>query len=245
MPVATSLTRGSEQSTPCSSASAAPAQAATRTPTQGELLSKAPPKPAIAESTSTPSRPRLMRPDFSVRHSPRLTNRNGTPTRKAPPTMAAMKAIEVSDMAGSGELFRGDGVGRTCAAAQLLADCAPVDRAQGFACQNQHEGDTLQHLHRRIGQAEAALQQAACGTEATKQDRDRNDRERRLASDERDQNSRVAIARDQRGIGVGVDRRDLDRASQAGTGAAGRAREQNEPAGRQADKLGRARIAAD
>ena len=29
-----------------------------------------------------------MRPDFSVRHSPRLTNRNGVPTRTAPPRMA-------------------------------------------------------------------------------------------------------------------------------------------------------------
>jgi hypothetical protein len=33
--------------------------------------------------------PRLMRPDFSVRHSPRLTNRKGVPTRMAPPSMAS------------------------------------------------------------------------------------------------------------------------------------------------------------
>ncbi len=56
----------------------------------------APPKDAIADSTSTPSRPRLMRPDFSVRHSPRLTKRKGAPTRRAPPTMPATSAIHWS-----------------------------------------------------------------------------------------------------------------------------------------------------
>ena len=33
-----------------------------------------------------PSNPKLMRPLFSVRHSPKLTKRNGVPTRTAPPT---------------------------------------------------------------------------------------------------------------------------------------------------------------
>jgi hypothetical protein len=93
MPVATSLTRSSEHKRPCSSASNAPAAAPISTPSQAEPVSQAPPKEAMADSTSTPSSPRLMRPDFSVRHSPRLTNRKGAPTRKAPPTMPAKSAI--------------------------------------------------------------------------------------------------------------------------------------------------------
>ncbi len=42
----------------------------------------------MAPSTSMPSWPRLMRPAFSVRHSPRLTNRKGVETRMAPASMA-------------------------------------------------------------------------------------------------------------------------------------------------------------
>src|SRR6476620_7948065 len=42
-----------------------------------------------------------MRPDFSVRHSPRLTNRNGTPTRSAPPTIAARNATTTSAVTGA------------------------------------------------------------------------------------------------------------------------------------------------
>src|SRR5260221_606860 len=50
----------------------------------------------MADSTSTPSSPRLMRPDFSVRHSPRLTNRKGVPTRIAPPTTAKATSPQMS-----------------------------------------------------------------------------------------------------------------------------------------------------
>src|ERR1700737_692990 len=42
----------------------------------------------IAPLPSVPSRPRLMRPERSVMHSPRLTNRNGVETRMAPPNTA-------------------------------------------------------------------------------------------------------------------------------------------------------------
>ena len=97
MPVAMSLTRGSEHSAPCSSASNAPLKPASRTPSHHTPVRYEPAKPAIAASTSTPSRPRLMRPDFSVRHSPRLTNRNGVPTRTAPPTMANSRVIQASE----------------------------------------------------------------------------------------------------------------------------------------------------
>src|SRR6185436_640211 len=47
------------------------------------------PKPAIAPITSVPSRPRLMRPLFSVSVSPRLTKMTGVLTRIAPPIIAS------------------------------------------------------------------------------------------------------------------------------------------------------------
>src|SRR4029079_13097655 len=65
-----------------------PIAAAARTPSQGESLSNATPYALIAPSTRMPSRPRLMRPLRSVRHSPRLTNKNGVLTRIAPPNTA-------------------------------------------------------------------------------------------------------------------------------------------------------------
>src|ERR1700688_1094753 len=43
----------------------------------------------MAPKSKTPSRPRLIFPLFSVRHSPRLTKRNGVPPRNAPATMAS------------------------------------------------------------------------------------------------------------------------------------------------------------
>src|SRR5580692_9099711 len=42
----------------------------------------------MAPKSRTPSSPRLILPLFSVRHSPRLTKRNGVPPRNAPATMA-------------------------------------------------------------------------------------------------------------------------------------------------------------
>src|SRR5229473_2763395 len=42
----------------------------------------------MAPMISVPSSPRLIRPLFSVMHSPRLTNRNGVLTRIAPPRTA-------------------------------------------------------------------------------------------------------------------------------------------------------------
>ena len=67
--------------------------------------------------------------------------------------------------------------------------------AQRLAGQDQHEGEALQHQHRRIGQAEPPLQQAAGGAEAAEQDRHRDDRQRVVARDERHQDAGVAAAR--------------------------------------------------
>ena len=66
------------------------------------------------------------------------------------------------------------------------------------------------------GRVEDALQQAAAGADAAEQERDRHDRQRVLAREERDQDARVAVAGDQRGVGGAVNGRDLDRARQPG-----------------------------
>src|SRR5437868_15145581 len=104
---------------------------------------------------SVPSRPRLMRPERSVMHSPRLTNRNGVETRMAPPNTASgtvQRPIVPSAMSGF----------------SLQEADASVQRVAG---QHEDEDDALQHLHRGIRQAEAAMQQSAAGSDATEQDR--------------------------------------------------------------------------
>src|SRR5256886_3832705 len=58
----------------------------------------------MAPITRVPSSPRLMRPERSVMHSPRLTNRNGVETRMAPPNTASgtvQSPIDPSAMSGS------------------------------------------------------------------------------------------------------------------------------------------------
>src|ERR1700687_6161224 len=96
----------------------------------------------IAPITSVPSRPRLMRPERSVMHSPRLTNRNGVETRMAPPNTASgtvQSPIVPSAMSGF-----------------------PFQEAnsaiQRVACQHKDEDNALQHLDRGVRQAEPALQ---------------------------------------------------------------------------------------
>src|SRR5213079_3247335 len=113
---------------------------------------------------SVPSRPRLMRPERSVMHSPRLTNRNGVDTRMAPPnTASGTVQSPIVPSAMSGLAFQN-------------ADPA----VQRIARQNENEDDPLQHQYRGIGQAKPALQQPAAGADAAEQDRHRNDRQRIL-----------------------------------------------------------------
>src|SRR5579871_1525764 len=111
-------------------------------------------------------------------HSPRLTNRNGVETRMAPPNTATgtvQSPIDPSAMSGF----------------PLQEADPPVER---IARQHEHEDDSLQHLDGGVGQAEPALQQAAGGVDAAEQDRNRNDRERILPRQKRDQDSGEAIA---------------------------------------------------
>src|ERR1700730_61997 len=117
-----------------------------------------------------PSRPRLMRPERSVMHSPRLTNRNGVETRTGPPNTASgtvQRPIVPSDM--SEFPFQ-------------VANAA-VNR---IACENEDEDDSLQHLNGGVRQAEPALQQAAAGADSSQQDRNRHHGKRILPRQERD-----------------------------------------------------------
>src|SRR3979409_2729870 len=101
----------------------------------------------MAPITSVPSRPRLMRPERSVMHSPRLTNRNGVETRMAPPNTASGTVHSpIVPSAMSGLAFQ---------KANSPVDCIARD--------HEHEDDPLQHLDRGIGQAEPSLQPAAGG----------------------------------------------------------------------------------
>src|SRR5438128_7407281 len=102
-----------------------------------------------------PSRPRLMRPERSVMHSPRLTNRNGVETRIAPPNTASgtvQSPIDPSAMSGL----------------SFQKTDAAVERVAG---EHKDEDDALQDQHRGVRQTEPALQQAAAGTDAAKRNR--------------------------------------------------------------------------
>src|SRR5215212_625467 len=153
----------------------------------------------IAPMISVPSRPRLMRPERSVMHSPRLTNRNGVETRMAPPNTASgtvQSPIDPSAM--SGFSFQ-----KTDAAVQRIAR------------QHEHKDDTLQHQDRCIGQSEPALQQAAAGADTTKQDRDGNHGQRILSRQKRDENPGEAITRGEIGVGAALHRGYFNHAGEA------------------------------
>src|SRR3954454_10360706 len=109
-----------------------------------------------------------MRPERSVMHSPRLTNRNGVETRMAPPNTASgtvQSPIDPSAISGF---------------SLQEADAA----IQRVARQHEDEDDALQHQHGSVRQSEPALQQAAAGADAAEQDRNGNDGERILPRQE-------------------------------------------------------------
>src|ERR1700687_1303839 len=88
-----------------------------------------------------------MRPERSVIHSPRLTNRNGVDTRMAPPnTASGTVQSPIVPSAMSGFPFQ-----------------EAYSAVKRVACQHTEEDNSLQHLNRGVRQAEPALQQAAAG----------------------------------------------------------------------------------
>ena len=146
-----------------------------------------------------------MRPLFSVRHSPRLTNRNGR-----------------ADADGAGEHRQQHGpqaeIGLVHARGPLgLEDLEPA--VERLADQDDDEDDALQHQDRGVGQAHAALDQPAAGDDAAEEEGHRDDRQRVVPGEEGHQDAGVAVAGDQRGVGAAVDGRDLEHAGEPGAGA--------------------------
>ena len=145
-----------------------------------------------------------MRPDRSVMHSPRLTNRNGVRTRMAPPSTASGTVHEPS---------------RSSVHVRTLPGQEDPKRPYSVvAGQDEDEDDALQHQHRGVRQAQPALQQAAAGADAAEQDRDRDDRQRIVPRQEGDQDAGKAVAGGEIGVGAALHGRDLDHAGEAGRG---------------------------
>jgi hypothetical protein len=141
-----------------------------------------------------------MRPDFSVRHSPRLTNMKGVETRMAPAEHGERERGKVRFVAHV-PAFGVEGQARS--------------GRRGLADQEHDEHDALQHQDRRVGHLHAALDQAAGRVDAAEQDGDRNDRQRVLAGEEGDEDAGEAVAGGQRGVGLALHRRDLEVAGEA------------------------------
>src|SRR5260221_13790355 len=100
-----------------------------------------------------------MRPERSVMHSPRLTNRNGVETRMAPPnTASGTVQSPIDPSAISGPSFQ-------------EAD-PPVHR---IAREHKPEDEPLPHHPGGVGKPDPPLQQAAGCAVAAGQDCDRND----------------------------------------------------------------------
>src|SRR5262245_65456827 len=89
MPTATSFTRGRLHNTACTAPRNTPQPPAASTPNQGLPLKYDTPYALTAPSSNVPSKPRLMRPLFSVSVSPKLTNKYGVLTRIIPPNIAS------------------------------------------------------------------------------------------------------------------------------------------------------------
>src|SRR5258708_39423822 len=135
-----------------------------------------------------------MRPERSVMHSPRLTNKNGVETRMAPPNTASgtvQSPMVPSAMSGPA----------------LEKTQSSIKRVAG---ENEDEDNSLQHLNGGVGQAEPPLQQAAAGTDSAQKNRHRDDRQRILPRQEGDQNTRETIPRCQIGVGAALHRGDFD-----------------------------------
>src|SRR5450631_2758683 len=154
----------------------------------------------MAPITRVPSRPRLMRPERSVMHSPRLTKRNGVETRIAPPNTArgtVQSPIVPSAM--SGFAFQKTN--------------SPIQRVAG---QHKDEDNSLQHLDGSVRQTEPALQQAAAGADAAEQNGDGNNGERILPRQERDKDTGETVTGGEVGVGAALHGGDLDHSGKAG-----------------------------
>src|SRR5450830_1984028 len=154
----------------------------------------------MAPHTRMPSSPRFTRPPFSVRHSPRLTNRKGVPTRMAPANKASSKVVKSkSGMTGLRSGCR-----------QRLRLCLPAGfqrgeaAGDGFPRQQVAKQQALQDQRGGVRQIEPALQQAAAGFDAADDDCANDDGEWILARRKRHQDAAESITYQQRAIGAAV-----------------------------------------
>src|SRR6202041_3490493 len=186
------------------------------------------PEALIAPITSVPSRPRLMRPERSVMHSPRLTNRNGVETRMAPPNTASgtvQRPIVPSAISG-------------------FAFQEANSSIQRVARENEDKDNPLQHLNRGVRQAEPALQQPAAGADSAQQYCNGNDRQRILPRQEGAQDAGEAVTGRKVGVGAALHRGDFDHAGEAGRCARQKTDGHDQSADAEADDFGGADIAA-
>ena len=102
----------------------------------------------------------------------------------------------------------------------------------------------MQHQHGGVGQVHAALHQAAGGNDAAEHDRNRNDRQRVLAGEERDENAGEAVAGGQRRVGAALDGGDFEKAGEPGAGAGNGGAGDDQPADGKSLRQSGARIAA-
>src|SRR5712671_8225954 len=181
----------------------------------------------MAPITSVPSRPRLIRPERSVMHSPRLTNRNGVETRMAPPnTASGTVQSPIDPSAISGLSFQ-----KTDAAIQRVAG------------EHEDKDNALQHQHGSIRQPESTLQQAAAGADAAKQDCNRNHRKRVLPRQEGNEDSGKTVAGGEVRVGATLDGRNFDHSGDARRCAGQKADRQDQFSDAKADNLGGADVA--
>src|SRR4029077_1821470 len=168
IPAATSLTRGSSVMPACSNPSRPLTAAAASAPNHGEPERSETQNALIAPISKMPSIPRLMRPLFSVRHSPKLTNMYGMLPRTAPPASAiATPQAPMESGFGMRGVPRQNGHGKLAAVESLTR-------------QNRQEDDSLKNRDRRIRKVVVALQNAAAGHNGPKHQGDDHDAERRM-----------------------------------------------------------------
>src|SRR5580698_1121304 len=137
----------------------------------------------MAPKSRTPSRPRLILPLFSVRHSPRLTKRKGVPPRNAPAMIA-----------------RGTPNQPIPVLAPIISQWSclvfPEDlpsSVQAFAKKNHQKHQPLKNHDRGIRQMMVPLQDAAAGQQPTQQDRNQDASERILAGQKCHEDATVTV----------------------------------------------------
>ena len=102
MPAAMSFTPGNSVTRACSKPNRVPASAAATKPSHGDPVRSETAKALMAPMSRIPSMPKLIRPLFSVKHSPKLTKMYGILPRTAPPSREIAMAATSTDALATG-----------------------------------------------------------------------------------------------------------------------------------------------